>query len=78
MHLPMVSGCISLAGVLALAFGGRKKGHALLLITFYVPGTLLLTFFRSENKSTESLSSISTVTQLGSGRTREARSASHF
>lgn len=66
----MASGCMSLAGVLALAFGERKKENSLLLITFYVPGILPLTFCRSENESTESLSNMSTVTQLGSGRTR--------
>lgn len=73
---PVASGCLSAAGVLALAFGGRKK---VLTFTKSLLCTRhhLISFCRSENGSTERFTNMSTVTQLGSGRTREASSTSH-
>lgn len=74
---PMASECLSAAGVLALAFGGRKKGSHFYQGPSIYQAYHLISFCRSEHGSTERLTNMSTVTQLGSGRTREASSTSH-
>ena len=58
--------------LLWLLVEGKKETHFTLSI---LP---LTSFCRSENENTERLSNMSTVTQLGSGRTRETSSTSHL
>lgn len=64
--------CLQQGCLLWLLVEGKKETH-------FTLSTLPLTSFcRSENENTERLSNISSVAQLGSGRTREASSTSHL